>query len=98
MFVGGSSERNYPPKREVIFCVRGVVSPLLANLYLDRLDKEMEARGLAFVRYADDIAIYAHSQRAAERILEGVTDWLGRCLKVEVNREKSGAGLTEESS
>jgi RNA-directed DNA polymerase len=76
----------------------GPLSPLLANIYLDRLDKEMEARGLAFVRYADDIAIYAHSQRAAERILEGVTDWLGRCLKVEVNREKSGAGLTEESS
>ena len=76
----------------------GPLSPLLANIYLDRLDKEMEARGLAFVRYADDIAIYARSQRAAERILETVTKWLERNLKVEVNREKSGAGLTEESS
>jgi RNA-directed DNA polymerase len=76
----------------------GPLSPLLANIYLDRLDKEMEARGLSFVRYADDIAIYARSETAAERILENVTKWLESNLKVEVNREKSGAGLTEESS
>lgn len=76
----------------------GPLSPLLANIYLDRLDQEMEARGLAFVRYADDIAIFAHSRRAAERIMESVTKWLEKNLKVEVNREKSGAGLTDESS
>ena len=76
----------------------GPLSPLLANIYLDRLDQEMEARGLAFVRYADDIAIFAHSRRAAERIMESVTKWLERNLKVEVNRDKSGAGLTDESS
>jgi RNA-directed DNA polymerase len=76
----------------------GPLSPLLANIFLDRLDKEMEARGLAFVRYADDIAIYARSKRSAERILGSVSQWLETNLKVEVNREKSGAGLTEESS
>ncbi|MES2572939.1 MAG: group II intron reverse transcriptase/maturase [Verrucomicrobiota bacterium] len=76
----------------------GPLSPLLANILLDRLDKELEARGLAFVRYADDIAIYARSKRSAERILESVSKWLETNLKVEVNREKSGAGLTEESS
>ena len=43
----------------------GPLSPLLANIYLDRFDREMEVRGLAFVRYADDIAIFVHSQRAA---------------------------------
>ncbi len=76
----------------------GPLSPILTNILLDRLDKELEARGLAFVRYADDIAICARSRRSAERILESVTKWLEKSLKVEVNREKSGAGLTEESS
>jgi RNA-directed DNA polymerase len=76
----------------------GPLSPLLANIYLDRFDQEMEARGLAFVRYADDIAIYARSQRAAERIKESVIKWLEENLKVPVNRQKSGAGLTEASS
>jgi RNA-directed DNA polymerase len=74
----------------------GPMSPLLANIYLDPLDKELERRGLAFVRYADDIAIYASSQRSAERILESVIKWLSKELKLEVNRTKSGAGPTEE--
>ena len=75
----------------------GPLSPLLANIYLDPLDKELEKRGLAFVRYADDIAIFASSQRSAERILESVVKWLGKELKLEVNRTKSGAGPTEQS-
>jgi RNA-directed DNA polymerase len=45
----------------------GPLSPLLANIYLDPLDKELESRGLSFVRYADDIAIFVTSPRAAER-------------------------------
>ena len=60
----------------------GPLSPLLANVYLDPLDKELEKRGLSFVRYADDIAIYAASQRAAERNLQSVIKWLSKELKL----------------
>jgi RNA-directed DNA polymerase len=75
----------------------GPLSPLLANIYLDPLDKELERRGVAFVRYADDIAIFASSDRAAKRILESVIRWLRKALKLEVNREKSGTGLSKRS-
>ena len=76
----------------------GPLSPLLANIYLHPLDKELEARGLSFVRYADDLAIFVSSQRAAERVLESVTAWIEKILKVPVNREKSGSGPTEKSA
>lgn len=75
----------------------GPLSPLLANIYLDPLDKELEKRGVNFVRYADDIAIYVTSQRAAERIMESVIEWLSKELKLEVNRTKSRAGPSEQS-
>lgn len=68
----------------------GNLSPILSNIMLDELDKELEQRGHKFVRYADDISIFAGSQRAAERILESVTEWLEKRLKLKVNREKSG--------
>lgn len=68
------------------------------NIYLDPLDKELEQRGLAFVRYADDIAIFASSQRSAQRIYESVVEWIEKHLKVEVNREKSGSGPCDRSS
>lgn len=70
----------------------GPLSPLLANLYLDDLDKELERRGLSFVRYADDVAIYVNSPRSAERVLESITRWIERHLRLRVNREKSGTG------
>ena len=54
----------------------GPLSPLLANIYLDPLDKEMEARGLSFVRYADDIAVFASSERSAARILKRLIKWI----------------------
>jgi RNA-directed DNA polymerase len=76
----------------------GPLSPLLANIYLDPLDKELERRGLSFVRYADDIAIFVTSPRAAERVLASVTEWIEKNLKVPVNREKSGSGPTGESA
>lgn len=76
----------------------GPLSPLLANIYLDPLDKELEKRGLAFVRYADDIAIFASSQRSAERIYESVVSWIEKQLKIEVNRDKSGSGPCDRSS
>lgn len=73
------------------------LSPLLSNIYLDLLDKELERRGVAFVRYADDIAIYAGSQQAAQRIYEGVVGWLREHLRLEVNPAKSGVGPTDDS-
>lgn len=76
----------------------GPLSPLLANIYLDPLDKELEKRGLSFVRYADDIAIFAASERSAARIRDSVIDWIERNLKVPVNREKSGSGPTDQSA
>lgn len=76
----------------------GPISPLLANIYLHPLDKELEKRGVNFVRYADDIAIYASSQRSAERIYESVVEWIEKHLKVEVNRDKSGVGPSGGSS
>ena len=76
----------------------GPLSPLLANIYLDPLDKELEQRGLSFVRYADDIAIFLSSARSAERVLASVIEWIEKRLKLPVNREKSGSGPTEESA
>lgn len=76
----------------------GPLSPLLANIYLDPLDKELERRGLSFVRYADDVAIFTASERAAQRVLESVIHWIEEHLKVPVNRDKSGCGPTDQSS
>ena len=71
----------------------GPLSPLLANIYLDALDKELEQRGLAFSRYADDCNIYVGSQAAAERVSRPAsTQWMEKQLKAEVNATKSGAG------
>lgn len=70
----------------------GPLSPLLANIYLDALDKELEGRGLAFCRYADDCNIYVGSQRAAQRVLESIVQWVSKHLRLQVNASKSGAG------
>ena len=70
----------------------GPLSPLLANIYLDALDRELEGRGLAFSRYADDCNIYVSSQRAAERVLASTTEWIKKHLRLEVNATKSGVG------
>jgi len=70
----------------------GPLSPLLANIYLDTLDKELERRGLSFCRYADDIAIFVGSERSGERILTGLTAWIAKYLKLRVNVNKSGVG------
>jgi RNA-directed DNA polymerase len=70
----------------------GPLSPLLANIYLDALDQELEKRGLAFSRYADDCNIYVSSQRSAERVLASLRDWTAKHLRLEVNATKSGTG------
>jgi group II intron reverse transcriptase/maturase len=65
------------------------LSPLLANIMLDDLDRELGQRGHHFVRYADDLRVYVRSERAAERTLASITDYLERRLRLKVNREKS---------
>lgn len=67
----------------------GPLSPLLANLLLDDLDKELESRNLKFVRYADDCNIYVKSERAGHRVLSSISYWLKRKLKLTVNAKKS---------
>ena len=67
----------------------GPLSPLLSNLMLDVLDKELEKRGHCFVRYADDCNIYVGSRTAGERVMESIAQFLARRLKLEVNKAKS---------
>jgi len=76
----------------------GPLSPLLANIYLTPLDRELEKRGLRFIRYADDLTIYVKSPRSAERILESLTDWIKKHLKLRVNQEKSGTRPPDEGN
>ncbi len=70
----------------------GPLSPLLSNILLDELDKELEKRGHQFCRYADDCNIYVSSKKAGERVLASITNFLEKHLKLEVNREKSAVG------
>lgn len=74
----------------------GPLSPLLANLLLDDLDKELERRGHCFCRYADDCNIYVSTRKAGERVMASVTNFLENKLKLRVNREKSAVAHVEE--
>lgn len=67
----------------------GPLSPILSNVYLDKLDKELEARGLCFVRYADDCNIFVKSEMAANRVMKSVTNWLERKLRLRVSATKT---------
>ncbi len=67
----------------------GPLSPFLSNILLDDLDKELERRGHRFCRYADDCNIYVRSEKAGERVMENITRFLERRLRLKVNREKS---------
>ena len=67
----------------------GNLSPLLANIYLNQFDKELEARGLRFTRYADDVLICVKSEVAANRVMASVTKWLDKRLRVKVNATKT---------
>jgi RNA-directed DNA polymerase len=67
----------------------GPLSPLLSNLMLDELDRELERRGHRFVRYADDCNIYVRSERAGQRVMESVTGFITKKLKLRVNEAKS---------
>ncbi|GKX27735.1 group II intron reverse transcriptase/maturase [Vallitalea longa] len=70
----------------------GNLSPLLSNIMLNELDKELELRGLRFVRYADDCNIYVKSRKAANRVMESITRYIEGKLKLTVNKEKSTVG------
>lgn len=67
----------------------GPLSPILSNVYLDKLDKELESRGLHFVRYADDCNIFVRSEMAADRVMKSVISWLERKLRLKVNATKT---------
>jgi RNA-directed DNA polymerase len=74
----------------------GPLSPLLSNLLLDELDQELEQRGHRFVRYADDCNIYVKSERAGQRVMEGVKRFLARKLRLEVNESKSAVARPKD--
>jgi group II intron reverse transcriptase/maturase len=67
----------------------GPLSPLLSNVILDKLDKELESRGHRYVRYADDCSIYVKSKRSGGRVMESITRYIEKELKLKVNTEKS---------
>ena len=74
----------------------GPLSPLLSNLVLDDLDRELEKRGHRFVRYADDCNIYVRSHKAGDRVMKGVTAFLTKRLKLKVNDAKSAVARPQE--
>jgi RNA-directed DNA polymerase len=74
----------------------GPLSPLLSNLVLDELDRELEYRGHRFVRYADDCNIYVRSERAGQRVMESVTRFITQKLKLKVNEAKSAVARPQE--
>jgi len=74
----------------------GPLSPLLSNIVLDELDRELERRGHRFVRYADDCNIYVRSHRAGERVMESITNFISKKLQLKINREKSAVARPRE--
>lgn len=76
----------------------GPLSPLLSNIVLDELDKELERRGHLFVRYADDCNIYVRSERAGHRVMDSIDRFITHRLKLKVNTEKSAVGRAHETT
>ena len=74
------------------------LSPLLSNIILDELDKELTSRGHSFVRYADDCSIYVESDKSAHRVLSSITKYIEESLKLKVNKEKSKVSRPVEST
>jgi RNA-directed DNA polymerase len=75
----------------------GPLSPLLANIMLDDLDKELERRGHKFCRYADDCNIYVQSQRAGERVMQSIKEFLETKLRLKINSAKSAVSPSKRS-
>src|SRR5271157_2559175 len=74
----------------------GPLSPLLSNLVLDELDRELERRGHRYLRYADDCNIYVRSERAGQRVMESITRFITQTLKLKVNETKSAVARPQE--
>src|SRR5580700_9635369 len=74
----------------------GPLSPLLSNLVLDELDRELEHRGHRFVRYADDCNVYVRSERAGQRVMESISRFITQKLKLKVNEAKSAVARPQE--
>jgi RNA-directed DNA polymerase len=74
----------------------GPLSPVLSNIVLDELDKELDKRGLRYVRYADDCRIFVKSPRAGERVMDSLTQFIEGRMKLKVNRKKSGVARSWE--
>lgn len=74
------------------------LSPLMSNIVLDAMDKELEVRGHSFVRYADDISIYVKSEKAGQRVKDSTTEYIEKELKLRVNREKTQVSKPEQST
>src|SRR5215472_14952931 len=81
---------------KITFCVSGVLSPLLRNLVLDDLDRELARRGHRYVRYADDCNIYVRSERAGQRVMKSITRFIMQKLKLKVNETKSAVARPQE--
>lgn len=75
----------------------GPLSPILANVYLNKLDKELEARGHRFIRFADDFVIYVKSHRAGERVLNSVSRFIEKELQLVINQQKSQVNGASQS-
>jgi RNA-directed DNA polymerase len=74
----------------------GPLSPLLSNIVLDELDQELEKRGLEFCRFADDCNIFVKSQKAAERVMAAISQFIEKKLKLKVNQDKSKVALSDQ--
>lgn len=89
LFAGGMEE-DVLSKSTVGTPEGGPLSPVLSNIVLDELDRELDRRGLRYVRYADDCRIFVKSYRAGQRVLESLTCFIEGQMKLKVNVEKSG--------
>ena len=74
------------------------LSPLLSNIVLDELDKELEKRGHSFVRHADDLSVYVKSEAASERVMTGIIGFIEGKLLLKVNRPKTKVSRPQESN
>lgn len=75
----------------------GPLSPILANVYLNQLDRELKRRGHKFIRDADDFVIYVKSKRAGERVMESITKYIEKDLRLTVNQKKSNVTTPTKS-
>lgn len=85
----GVMEKGLTSPTEIGVPQGGSLSPILSNVYLDKFDKELEERGLRFVRYADDCDIFVKSEMSANRVMKSVTSWLERKLFLKVSATKT---------